>query len=186
MSVDLNLTGEQRQIIASVQDVLADRFPLARFRNTKGGDCDRARLAEAADLGWFGLGVAERHGGAGFGLVEEVLLFRELGRHLVTPSVLAGVLGVHWALAQGDAGLAADIMAGRVILALATPLREGCALLDSAGADRLLLWDGAQFACLPLQQAEAGKCIDRTVSLRRISITRHCEERSDAAIQDVV
>ena len=43
MSVDLNLTGEQRQIIASVQDVLADRFPLARFRNTKGGDCDRAR-----------------------------------------------------------------------------------------------------------------------------------------------
>lgn len=174
MSVDLNLSGEQRQIVASVQHVLADRFPLSRFRNTRGGDCDRAMLAEVAALGWFGLGVDERQGGAGFGLVEEVLLFRELGRNLVTPSVLAGVLGVHLALALGQTGLAAGIMSGRVHSALTTPLQgANHAALDSAGADGLLVWENSRFAWAPadgLNAAESGKCIDRTISLRRIAL----------------
>jgi alkylation response protein AidB-like acyl-CoA dehydrogenase len=177
MSIDLNLSEDQRQITASVQDVLADRFPLGRFRNTRGGDRDQALFSEIVELGWLGLGVAEEAGGAGFTLVEEMLLFRELGRHLVTPSVLASVLGVHLALALGKDDFAAEIVAGTRRVALANVLAGGGnfthAVLDGAGCDWLLFWDETGFTCMPQKAASpghAGRSIDRTLSLQRVAL----------------
>jgi alkylation response protein AidB-like acyl-CoA dehydrogenase len=180
VTVDLNLGAEQRQIIASVKDVLADRFPLSRFRDARGGDHDKDALAQVAELGWLGLGIEEQFGGAGFALVDDVLLFRELGHHLVTPAVMAGSLGAHLALACGNTGLAADIASGAVRLSLANALRgdEGdrptttYVIYDGADADYLLSWDATEFACFPASQLivpQPGRCIDRTVSLRRAS-----------------
>src|SRR3954469_853183 len=37
---------------------------------------------ELADLGWTGVSVAEEHGGAGLGFLEEAILFEEMGRAL--------------------------------------------------------------------------------------------------------
>ncbi len=177
MSIDLNLSGDQRQITASVQDVLTDRFPLGRFRNTRGGNCDQSIFSEVVELGWLGLGVAEDAGGAGFTLVEEVLLFRELGRHLVTPCVLASVLGAHLALALGKAAFAAGIIAGTQRVALANRLVGGGALthavLDGAGCDWLLFWDEAGFTCLSreaISRQDVGQSIDRTLSLQRVAL----------------
>src|SRR5258708_25306743 len=90
MTIDLDLSADQRQIVQSIDDVLVDKFPLARLRGAHGGGCDDHALGEVAALGWLGLAAAERHGGAGLTLVEDALLFRALGRHLVTPSVMAG------------------------------------------------------------------------------------------------
>ena len=177
MTIDLNFSEDQRHIIAAVQDVLADRFPLGRFRNTHGGDNDRALFGELVELGWLGLGVDEKYGGAGFTLVEEVLLFRELGRHLVTPSVLASVLGVHLALAVGQEAFASEIIAGTRRVALANRLvgggAHGHAVLDGAGCDWLLLCDEMGFALLPrtaITDRVAGQSLDRTLSLERISL----------------
>jgi alkylation response protein AidB-like acyl-CoA dehydrogenase len=175
MTVDFNPGAAQRQILDAIRGVLADRFPLARFRHARGGDHDRAALAEVAALGWLGLGVAEEFGGAGFSLAEEVALFRELGRHLATPGVLAGSLGVHTALALGKAELAADIMDGSVRVSLANPLGGGTthAIYDAAGADFLLFWSMTEFALLPLDRvsaSEPGRCLDRTVSLLRAAL----------------
>ena len=37
---------------------------------------------DLAELGWTGVSVAEEHGGAGLGFLEEAVLFEELGRAL--------------------------------------------------------------------------------------------------------
>jgi alkylation response protein AidB-like acyl-CoA dehydrogenase len=194
VTVDLNLGAEQRQIIASVKDVLVDRFPLSRFRGERGGDRDKEALAQVAALGWLGLGIEEQLGGAGFTLVDDVLLFRELGRHLVTPAVMAGSLCAHLALALGNTGLAADIMKGALRLSLANALRGDekgrptptYAIYDGADADYLLFWDATEFTCVPASQVIApqpGRCIDRTISLRRASVaaTSNLTLRDDAA-----
>lgn len=78
----------------------------------------------AARNGWTGLGVAEKAGGQGGGLIEQALLFEEIGR-CAAPSggliaTLAGMLGF---VAGVDGGLAAlgPIVSGAQRGALAAP-----------------------------------------------------------------
>jgi len=99
-------------------------------------------------LGWFGVGFSEAVGGAGLGLVEEMLLQRECGRYLVSPSVLATVLGAHVAVQSGDTVLAGAFIAGERSVALAIPVgqqqRNGQApiyALDWNKSDQLLIWN---------------------------------------------
>ncbi len=179
MTIDFNLGSDQRQVVESIQNVLIDKFPLSRFRGARGGSHDNDALAEIAALGWLGLGVAEEHGGAGLTLVEDVLMFRALGRHLVTPNVMAGSLGVHLALAAGNTVLASEIMTGRMRVCVANrldgPQPDGAvvhALYDPEGADCCLHWDARQIASVPLSQLglpQPARCVDKTISLLRVS-----------------
>jgi alkylation response protein AidB-like acyl-CoA dehydrogenase len=186
MTIDLDLDQDQRQVLASIQELLADKFPLSRMRAGSCGDRDRGALGQLAALGWLGLGVEEGHGGAGFTLAEDVLLFRELGRHLVTPSVLASSLGAHIALALGRTDLAREIMEGTVRPCLANRLHGLTSagpsgtytIYDSAGAEYLVLWDSSEIACQPFRQVSAvepGRCIDRSVSLLRATVVTNGE-----------
>jgi alkylation response protein AidB-like acyl-CoA dehydrogenase len=181
VTIDLDLSLDQRQIVQAIDDVLADKFPLARFRQARGGDHDHAMLPALAALGWLGLGVEERHGGAGLGPVEEVLLFRALGRHLVSPGVLAGSLAIHLALTAGNTGLAGDIMAGRSRACLASSRRGGgrdgaaatLALYDSREAESCVFWNASLIACVPLAQlggTEPAHGMDRTVAVQHASL----------------
>jgi alkylation response protein AidB-like acyl-CoA dehydrogenase len=175
MTVDFNPDAEQLQVIGAIEEMLAERFPLARFRNVRGGDHDSGAAAALAALGWLGLGVAEADGGAGLSLVEEVAMFRVLGRHLATPNVLASVLGIHAAVALGRPELAAGIMGGEARVCLANALRDGeaHAIYDGTGADHVLHWNAAEFACVPaarLGTAQPGHCLDRTVALARAKL----------------
>ncbi|MGH8958443.1 MAG: acyl-CoA dehydrogenase family protein [Acidimicrobiia bacterium] len=54
---------------------------------------DRDLWRETADLGWQGMAIAEEHGGAGFGYLELVLLFEEMGRSLF-PAPFLSTLGL--------------------------------------------------------------------------------------------
>lgn len=144
MTISLNPTPEQQQIVASVRKALADQFAPSRlrgFRGVRGGGADRERLHVLAEIGAFGLGTPEQVGGAGFGLLEEVLLFEELGRHLVTPSAMAATLGARAALAAGDAALAGAIVSGLQSVCVANALRPFS--LDALDAVPLHLFDGA-------------------------------------------
>jgi alkylation response protein AidB-like acyl-CoA dehydrogenase len=73
-----------------------------------------------ADLGWFGLGLPEAHGGSGFGLVEVACLLQECARGLIPRSVIKAIRG-GWALAQLDPHAAelADVARGACVVALA-------------------------------------------------------------------
>jgi alkylation response protein AidB-like acyl-CoA dehydrogenase len=66
--VDYSFTPEQEQLRAQARDFLGAN-PQPSWR-------------ELAELGWTGVSVAEEHGGAGLGFLEEAILFEEMGRAL--------------------------------------------------------------------------------------------------------
>jgi alkylation response protein AidB-like acyl-CoA dehydrogenase len=172
---DLLPSEDERMIAGSVRDYLAGELPLERLRPAA-GPVDPARAWRGmAELGWFGVGLPEAAGGGGLGLVEEMLIQRECGGHLVSPMALATVLAGHVAHHAGDAAFAAELAAGSAPVALtidAGPAREGTSreviALDWMGGERLHYWnaqgmglfDGAAFA-----DVRAGDCFDESLSL---------------------
>ncbi|MGD9795593.1 MAG: acyl-CoA dehydrogenase family protein [Acidimicrobiia bacterium] len=156
----------------------------------------RALLRECAQLGWLGLGVAEDAGGSGATVVEEALLFRELGRALAPGPFLATVLAGRVALAGGDNALAEQIINGEVMVALAEPsssAEPGAPLgpngtsthrvFDGHDCDLLLLIDAASAHLVAPPPMSLVPCIDETTTLASASLsassvrasTRHSE-----------
>lgn len=113
--MDLTLSPEQTEIVASSAAFLRGRLPIARTRQLLDSDCkvDTAAWSEAAELGWFALGLPVEAGGVGFGLADEALLFREIGRSLAAGPFLATVLAARVATYAGRDDLAGPIIDGR-------------------------------------------------------------------------
>ena len=194
MTIDLNPTPDQRQIIGSMRKVLADTFPLSRLHGEHAASPDTSRLRVLADMGAFGLGTSEQFGGAGFSLAEEVLLFIELGRHLVSPKALAATIGARLAAALGRDGLAAAIVAGSQTVCIATALRpfafdalDGLPvhLLDAPGASFALLWNDGGHLLLRMDRlaGERVDAVDRAVVLQRCTLAEHAVEGRLSAAQ---
>jgi alkylation response protein AidB-like acyl-CoA dehydrogenase len=142
--VDLVLSDDQRSIIASVRDVIGDAMSPAQVRQVLDGDGTALERLwrSAAELGWFGLGLSDDLGGTGFDLVDETLLFKELGRGVVPGPFLATVLGARVAALAGEAALAEGLLSGEARVGLATALSGGVHLLhDAVGAAYLLVAD---------------------------------------------
>ena len=136
--MDLLPTDEQAEIASTVRSALEAAFPLTdrdRFdvigaqetllsdeRPGDGGPLvDDARWAGFGELGWFSLGLAEAHGGVGYGLAEEVLLAEELGRQVAPGAFVAQIVAARLAAAaQLDA--AADLAAGALRAAWGEPV----------------------------------------------------------------
>ena len=120
---NLLLNEDQTMIADSVSAYLARELPIERLR-PKAAPRDLAQIrADMVEHGWFGVGLPEAVGGSGLGLVEEMLVQRECGRFLVTPSMLATVLGAHAAYHANDTDLASNMIAGKASAALDHPLR---------------------------------------------------------------
>jgi alkylation response protein AidB-like acyl-CoA dehydrogenase len=132
--MDLMPSDEQDEISASVAAFLSKELPpQPRFAEVlPAPQVDRALLSKMAELGWFGLGLPEHLGGIGYGLVEEVLMLREMGRHTAPGPLLAMCLGARVAATAGAADLAARIMSAQSTV--------GWARLPGAVADQ---WIGA-------------------------------------------
>ncbi|QLL07407.1 acyl-CoA dehydrogenase family protein [Mycobacterium vicinigordonae] len=84
----------------------------------------------AAELGLHGLAVPEEYGGAGFGLIELLVVFEELGRAVAATPFLGSIgLSANALLASGDstamAALLPGIVDGSVIAALAVTEDDG-------------------------------------------------------------
>jgi alkylation response protein AidB-like acyl-CoA dehydrogenase len=170
---DLMLSDEQAMIAETVEDYLARELPLDRLR-PKASKPDNAKVRAAmVDLGLFGAGLPEDVGGAGLGLVEEVLIQRACGRYLVSPTVLAIVLGARVAWEAGDINLARALTSGRSSAALvigtrsdATNKTAPCFVLDSDQGDLLLAWDEQGMGLFPqdaLLNVRRDACLDDSV-----------------------
>ncbi len=155
--VDLLVSAEQQQIIDSVVDFLSAELPLARLRPDGKSRPDAALWPAMGELGWFMTSLTEAQGGLGLSAVEEALLFRQLGRHLLSPNVLASAIGARVAAAAGDGDLAAAIAGGHRAVALGNavgPVTIGARisgrfhLFDAGQVPLLLLTDGAGNAAL--------------------------------------
>ncbi|WP_166903448.1 acyl-CoA dehydrogenase family protein [Mycobacterium sp. DL440] len=150
--IELVASSEQQEIIDSIAGFLAARYPVERLRGEhRPAERDERRgWPELAAQGWFGLGIPEDLDGAGYGVVEEMLAFREFGRFLISPRILATTLAAHVASAAGDADLVRSIVAGETRAAVANMIGPGVIgssvrgdlhLIDSEDDDLLILWD---------------------------------------------
>src|SRR5438270_740089 len=84
-----DLTDEQRAIREAVHDLCASRYGIEAARRAADGATGDALWPELAKSGWAGLGVAERHGGQGLGVLELALVVEELG-YALAPAAFLG------------------------------------------------------------------------------------------------
>ena len=149
--MDLLPTPEQEEIVASIRSVIAGN-------HVTGEPLTDALWNAAIGQGWFALGLDEALGGVGYSLVEEVLLFRELGRACVPGPFLATILAARLAATAGDADLASRLIGGDARVGLAERYdAERFSVLDGDGAALILLIDGDRIALL-----DAATAVDAT------------------------
>ena len=187
MTINLNLSTDQSQIIASMSKALTGTFPVSRLRGAHTGSPDSSRLSSLAELGVFGLGSSEDYGGSGFSIVEEMLLFTELGRHLVTPNALAATIAARLAMALSQPQIARDIIAGDKNACIANATGSfgfdhmGDApvhLLDPQGASYALLWNDTGMALIDCKGLETAA----VASTDRAVVVHQCVVPKDAVL----
>ncbi|MGJ4728139.1 acyl-CoA dehydrogenase family protein [Luteimonas sp. SDU101] len=122
---------EQRAVAEMFADSLHGLLPL---ESVHARHCEDAALwAELEGIGLFGIGREEAAGGAGLGAAEEALIAMELGRGLVSPSVLATIGAAHARPRAGSAPLV------DVRVAAGWWRKAGVTLVHDAHASLLLL-----------------------------------------------
>ncbi|WP_160289731.1 acyl-CoA dehydrogenase family protein [Novosphingobium pentaromativorans] len=169
MIIDLHPTEDQQMIADSIGAMLADTLPVSRLREKDAWAAapEVAMWKDFAELGLFAMALPEDEGGAGYGLCEELVAARELGRVLASPSLLAQIAAVH--LASGDDRAA--LVSGDKRAAFATPGVDGALYLyDGVGADFVVVLDSG----VSLHKADGfdwseAVAMDETVSIRRAS-----------------
>ena len=165
--MDLMQSAEQDAIQQTVRSFLENELPLARVRqmSQSGADGLEAIWRAAGELGFFGLGLGEALGGAGYSLTEEMILFEELGRTLAPGAWLGSVIAGHALEKRSGSTEAAArkrLLAGELRVALVEraerePLRIGSGrvsgerhnVADAGGAGALLILDAARILFVP-------------------------------------
>jgi alkylation response protein AidB-like acyl-CoA dehydrogenase len=128
--MNFTVSEEQRSIVATVASLLDDA-----------GREDLDGLWKGAvELGWFGLGLPEELGGTGYGLVEEALVAKEIGRHVTPGPFVATVLAARVAAYAGSESLAGEFMSGAARAAVAIPGADDVlTLVDATTATHVLV-----------------------------------------------
>jgi alkylation response protein AidB-like acyl-CoA dehydrogenase len=161
--MDLLPTEEQLEIVNTVSAQLAADFSLNDLAANDETDdvIDAALWQRCAELGWFALGISEANGGVGYTLVEEALLFEELGAHATPGPFLATVLAGHVAADSGASDVLERVLSGTSQLALAEPedvdavvsaesVRGTFRITDHGGAELALALSGEVAAIIDL------------------------------------
>ncbi|MET0984535.1 MAG: acyl-CoA dehydrogenase family protein [Steroidobacteraceae bacterium] len=183
--MDLLPSSEHEQIVAATADFLRSELPLARFHrhDRPPHEIDAALWQRLADQGWLGLAIAESQGGVGYSIVEEALVFVELGRLLAPTAVLTACIGAKAAASTGQLSLAADIVSGRARVAIGlghrvAPEPAGLTgdwhIFDAAGAAYcLLLTDsGVLLTDIRGTQLQPLPCLDKSIALGKATLDR--------------
>ena len=184
--MDLLPDNEQQQVIDAIAAYLAGEHGIAAVQavNARQPLTDPAQWRRLGELGWLGIGMEEKFGGAGFTLAEEMLLSVEAGRYLLSPALLGSLVGARLAAARGCDELARSIIAGHSIVAPALaalpaqklgPSIDGeFLLLESRDADFALLVDRDNAALVPLaefRERRDQRCIDEKVRLATATLS---------------
>jgi alkylation response protein AidB-like acyl-CoA dehydrogenase len=141
--IDMQPTSDQQEVIDAVARFLTQNLPVSRYRRMDTAlPLAPSVVKEIVELGWIGLGVPEKAGGAGFTLIDDLLVCRELGRQLAPLSLFAAVAGARVAAKAGRDDLASGIISGQKRVAVAV---RCAALGDTSG---LLLADAVDSASI--------------------------------------
>lgn len=163
MNFTLSTDNEaMRDAAAAFLDREVDLAPLLRPRSGPLA-VDRGRLwRAAAELGWAGLAIDERHGGLGTTLLDTALVLGETGRTLA-PMPLLGTLAGSWAIAAtadeaDQAALLPEVAAGRRRLALcmadATGRCDAGAPVDAVPHADMYRLSGTAHYCVDAAEAD--------------------------------
>lgn len=116
-------TQDQENIVAVIADFLAAELPVSRYQPGKLPTpiYPDALWQQIVELGWFGISAPESCGGSGMSLAEEILLAKQAGLGVISPSILATTLAVHLALDADNPALAAAFIDGRAQAVLGLP-----------------------------------------------------------------
>jgi alkylation response protein AidB-like acyl-CoA dehydrogenase len=183
--MDLLPNDEQQEIIDQSAAFLSDTLPVRRLQELEspGEQLSGETWQTIADLGWFGLGLAEDQGGVGFTLAEETLLVREIGRAVGPPALLATLLAARVAALGGADDACAALVGGSARAAFAENLSGGATLgntisgefnlFDPEGADYFVAV-GADGAALVAASAASGatpsECVDDSVAMSVVTL----------------
>jgi alkylation response protein AidB-like acyl-CoA dehydrogenase len=193
--MDLLTTPEQDEIVSSSAALLTDQMSTTHSRalfeaGTVPAVSDTA-WASAAGIGWFGLGLPEARGGIGYGLADEVLLVREIGRTLAAGPFIATILGARVAAFAGDQALGDEIVAGRRVGLAIAGLDGALQIVDAdTGHDALVLVvtpaDASLVTLGSLADVSEVPCLDPTARLQRATNTGAAPVASIAAHVDPI
>jgi alkylation response protein AidB-like acyl-CoA dehydrogenase len=173
-------TAEQSEIVESLRSFLAARAPVSRLRPPAPqlGNADHRLFRGLGDLGIWGCGLPEAAGGVGLSAAEESLIYRELGRNLLSPAIFALTLGAHL-LSQFDERLLSNFVDGsarvgianpRGRVSLATKSNGDVHMLDCAEAEWVLISDEngtALFRRDDFAEIQPVRSMDNLVTLHR-------------------
>ena len=134
--MDFAFSEEQEMLRGQARSFLAEKSSADRVAElaVSGEGWDPGLWPQVAELGWIGLSVPEGKGGAGFGFLEEAVLFEEMGYALYPGPYFATVGLALPALA--DADVLGSVIAGEFPATLAYAERPGPSLfydLDNVG-----------------------------------------------------
>lgn len=184
--INLQPNEQQQIIVDSVTEFLATELPVARFNPKENrGNVELQVWDKMAELGWFQLLLPEEFDGFGLGNAEAALIGEAFGRFLVSPTVIATVIGARLAAAAGRRDLIDQLTQGSRRAALACPAAWQYGDKDAAGD--VLITDGQDtslfvyFTGDQIQLREyvgtsepPGRltlaCFDSTLPLERISL----------------
>ena len=137
--------ADQDALIEATRQYIQSRVPLidsiARL--------DDIRWKEITELGWLGLATEEDAGGAGATLLDEVFVFREIGRGLVPGPILTTLAAARLAVWTGHTALSSDLIGGHARVARAIPLpadNNRLLVLDAEDSQLVLVIDGDRVA----------------------------------------
>jgi len=183
--MNLLLSEEQTQIVDTLRHFLSEQADVARFRPPAPqlGNRDHELLPALAELGVLGIAIPEEAGGTGLGCAEEAIVFREFGRHLLSPALIAHVLAAHVAYACGETALLKSLLSGETRVGLANPrdplgdprgtsepIARACHLIEGRDADWVLVCDAhgtALYARADFADVEAVDAMDHALALDR-------------------
>lgn len=133
--MNLNPTEEQCQIAEAVGDMMRSEAPFDRWFMVQTDMLaeERRLLDFGTEMGWIGFAAPESAGGSEAGLIDEMLVFRELGARLAPVGVGFAALAARLALSAGQPQWAHDILTGQAGVALVAGA-DGRTLLGAAGA----------------------------------------------------
>jgi alkylation response protein AidB-like acyl-CoA dehydrogenase len=104
--VNFAFSEEQEELRKSVRRFLEDKSPeseVRRLMETEGGYDPAVWAQMAQQLGLQGLAIPEEYGGSGYGYVELIVVFEEMGRALLCAPYFSTVaLAANALLASGD------------------------------------------------------------------------------------
>lgn len=184
---------DQQEILSVIQSFLTSELPISRYREQTVEEAvyDDAIWQQLVELGWFGIAVPAKLGGSDLTFAEEMLIYFEAGKQLVSPSVLATSMAVKLALIIGDEALLKSLVTGQSRVAMGNALSlelDGShvsgelQVFDGSGTDYFLVSTNDQLLLIERAQAsnfEDLLALDSSSTLSQVSLER-IEARSVA------